>query len=147
MTVTITGNDGVIFTFLDDEIESVGVEEVASPEQVANLGGGAADAYLSEIDGVLAVITITGTLLIASTTRTSSGTTTTILQQKQWLSKQLNGAQVPRAFTSDYESEMYSALEEDFVPTKIVVGRFSRRQETGGMDEMPFTIQLLVGTQ
>lgn len=147
MAVTITGQDNVVFTFNDEEIRAISVDIVASVEQYGQYTGGPADAYLYESDGPVAAIVIRGTLLTAATTRTSSGVTTTIDQQRQWLAKQINGSQIPKAFTSNYAATMYSNLTSGFVPTKIITGRFSYGEEEGLVSEVPFTLSLLVGTQ
>lgn len=146
MAVTFTGNDGVIFTFNDEEIDDIAVDLVSNPDQYGQYGGGPADAYIYESEGPLCTINISGRLLVASTTRTSSGSTTTIDQQRQWLMKQFNGAQVPRAFSSDFAGTMYSGTTDTFVPTTVIAGRFSYRQQ-GEPDVLPFTISLLVGGQ
>ena len=147
MAVTITGQDGVVFTFDTAEVQGISVDIGASIEQYGQFNTGPADAYLYESDGPVAAIVVRGRLLLAATTRTSSGVTTTIDQQRQWLAKQINGNQVPKAFSSDYAATMYSGLSSSFVPTKIITGRFSYNQDEGSPDELAFSLSLLVGGQ
>lgn len=147
MAVTITGNDGVVFTFNDEEVDSINVSESSSPDQYGQYGGGPADAYVYESDGPVARIVMRGVLIAASTTRTSSGTTTSLLQQRQWLSKLQNGQQTPKAFSSNYAGTMYSGISETFVPTTVYAASFDWSEEGSQFGVIPFTLTLLVGGQ
>lgn len=139
--VTIRGNDGVLFTFHPGSVDTVASRIASGAEVQAMFGAGPMGAFVYDMDGPQKVITVRGELYAVDTTRTSIGTTTSILQQKQWLEKQINGNQQPKLFTSNYESETWSL--NSFVPTKVIQGLIEFTEE--GPDSLMFTMQLLVG--
>lgn len=147
MAVTITGNDGVVFTFEDGEVDDINAEITTGSEQYAQYFGGPADAWVFEGDGPTKIISVTGMLYETSTTRTSSGTTTTVNEQREWLEKQFVGGQLPRSFSSNYTGTTYSVTSGTFVPTTVLAGRCSFRESTGNVNVLQFSMYLLVGGQ
>ena len=141
--VTLVGNDGVVFTFAEGEVERVSSRMESGNEIQRLFGQGPAGNFVFDSSGPQKVVSIRGQLFETVATRTSVGTTTSILQQKQWLEKQINGNQAVRSFTSNYESETWNGSE--FVPTKVVVGLFEFNEESGRPSDAEFTIQFLVG--
>ena len=141
--VTITGQDDALFTFAQGEVRSVKSRTAADIEINALPGSGPSDAIGFDFSGVLKMITISGVLFETITSRVDTSSVTTILEQKQWLEKQLNGFQIAKAFTSNYESQSYSGSA--FVSTKIFNGQLEINETEGSPEALPFTISLLVG--
>lgn len=141
--VTLVGEDGVTFTFAEGEVADVASNITSAAEIQSIFGTGPAAAFAYVMDGPKKIITVAGRLFETGTTRTSSGTTTTILQQKQWLEKQINGNQTLQNFTSNYESQSYGATS--FVQTQVLRGIMNFREREGFPDELEFSMQFLVG--
>lgn len=145
MAITLTGNDGVVFTFDEGSIASEDMDVTGSPEQIGQFNSGPMGAYVYDREGATAIILLTGRLYDAATTRTSSGTTTTKKQQTDWLMKQINGAQRPRSYQSDLVTTLWSRTGQSSVTVLASRIRVSRN-ENDGPDQWSFTIALLVGT-
>ena len=142
--VSLVGNDDVTFTFAPGEVQEVRSQSSGEIDVQKIFGSGPAGAFAIDFNGVEKVISIRGFLFQTDTTRTSSGVTTSILQQKQWLEKQLNGNQVPRSFTSNYESQSYGSGQ--YEDTKVLMSQIQFTERAGRPDELQFSAQLLVGS-
>lgn len=131
--VTIVNQDNVTFTFQDGDVNKITCDVLSEVEQNGLSGQGFNNSHLADFEGVRKVLTLTGALTAATTTRTSSGTVTTIKQQKDWLEGLQNGLQSPKAFTSRYES------------CNIMVSKFSTTDDVDIHNQLPFTLSLFVG--
>ena len=143
--VTLVGNDGVTFTFLPGEVNTVESQVTGGPEVQSIPGTAPANSFSYDLEGGAKVIQVSGQLYdtTAEGSRTSSGTTVTILQQKQWLEKQINGSQSLRNFTSNYESQTFST--SGFTQTKVLAGNIRFSEQSGNPSELQFSMRLLVG--
>ena len=142
--VTIKNGSGVTFTFAQGEIEKVRSGTGADIDQTALPAAGPSEAFLFDFEGVKKVIQINGALFETTTTRTSSGVTKTILEQKQWLEQNLNGAQTAVNFTSTYETQTFDG--SSFEQTQVMWGNIEFEENAGDPEELPFSLTLLVGT-
>lgn len=141
--ITLTGQDDAIFTFAQGEITNVKGRAAAEVEINALPGSGSSSAIGFDFNGVLKMITISGVLFETSSSRVNTSSVTTILEQKQWLEKQLNGLQLPKGFTSNYDSQSFNG--DSFVSTKVFKGLFEWNETEGSPEALPITITLLVG--
>lgn len=116
---------------------------VADAEQTALPGGGPILAFLFDFSGPLKMITINGQLFETATTRTDTGSTTTILEQKQFLEKNINGFQGSTVFSSTYESQTFDGSA--YQNTTVMVGEISFEEEAGNPEELKFIMRFLVG--
>lgn len=132
MAVTIENQSGVTFTFQEGDVETVESQVVSGIEQYGIPYSSYASAQVADFEGSRKQITVSGVITEASTTRTSSGTTKTIQEQKDWL-EGLQGNQIPKTFTSNYENE------------EIMVTKFKSIDKAGNPNELPFTLTLFVG--
>ncbi len=142
--VTIQNSSGVTFTFQQGEVDKVRSQVIADIEQTALPASGPSQAFLFDFEGVRKLITITGSLFDADTTRTSSGTTKTILEQKQWLEQNLNGSQSAVTFSSTYEAQTYDGSA--YQNTKVMWGSIEFEEIAGETEELPFVATILVGS-
>ena len=142
--VTIKNSAGVTFTFAPGEIAKVRSGTAADIDQTALPTSGPSQAFLFDFEGVRKVIQINGALFLTATTRTSTGITKTILEQKQFLEKSLNGSQSSVDFTSTYDAQTFDGTT--FVQTKVMWGNIEFEEIAGDVEELPFTMTLLVGT-
>lgn len=142
--VTITGNDGSIFTFAAGEVKDVDGQVIADIEISEFPGTGPSESFGFDFNGVRKVITLTGHIFETTTSRVNTESVTTVLEQKQWLEKQLNGQQSGRTFTSNYESQTFDGTS--YVPTKIFAGQAIFKEIAGDPERLQFTINLLVGS-
>lgn len=141
---TVQNGSGVTFTFQAGDVETVRAKITAGVDQTTFPGAGPSAAFLFDFEGVNKIVTLSGTLTEASSTRTSSGTTTTILAQKQWLEANLSGLQSSVTFTSTYDSQSYDG--SSFQTTKVMFGDVEFTENQGDPEHLSFTITLLVGT-
>lgn len=144
--VAITGQDGVVFTFAPGEIQRVSVRIHSGAEQYTRPGSGPAATSMFDADGPLASIVINGYIFdtTAEGSRTSTGTVETVLDQVQWLMKQINGVQQPVGFTSNYASQFWNAT--GFSNTKVLHSEFDFDEDDSyGGSYISFTLGLLVG--
>lgn len=142
--VTITGNDGAIFTFADGEVSGIRTQLNPDIEINALPGSGPSQALAFDFNGVLKTISLSGFLFETTSSRVDTSSVTTLLEQIQWLEKQLNGTQLARTFTSNYSSQTYNGTA--FVTTKILAGSFDFNENAGDPERIPFNINLLVGS-
>lgn len=134
MAITITNADGVVFTFQDGDIFNVESTVASSIEQYGLSGLDWTYAFLADFEGVRKIITLSGALTDASTSRTSSGSVLTIAQQKAWLEALQTGQQTPQSFVSDFENET------------VMVGQFRTNNDCQKPNELNFTMTLNVGS-
>lgn len=139
----ITNSAGVTFTFESGEVASVQSDIVSDIDPLALPASGPSQTFLFDYAGVLKNIILQGVLFETSTSRTDSGTTTTILQQKQWIEKNLNGQQTANTFSSTYDSQTYNG--SSFETTKIMFSKVSFTERSGDPESLAFTINLIVG--
>ena len=133
MSVTIINQNDITFTFQEGDVEQVTSVVSSSVEQYGIPFSTFSSAQLADYEGVVKIITIVGTLTTASSTRTDTGDTKTVAEQKTWLEGLQSGSQVPKGFTSTYESETVMASQ-------------MRTVETSGIpNQLPFTLTLAVG--
>ena len=140
--VSMVGNDGSTFTFASGEIEQIRTQLNPDIEISALPASGPSTALAFDYNGVIKTISITGHLFATTTSRVSTSSVTTLLEQKQWIEKQLNGQQLARTFTSNYDS--YTWDGEAFTTTKILAGAVSFSENAGDPERIPFSINLLV---
>lgn len=143
--VSLRGFDGVLFTFAPGSVTDVDSRIASGAEVQALFGVGPAGGYAYDMEGPSKVITVRGSLFAVDTSRTSSGTTISVLQQKQWLEKQVNGNQSPKDFMSNYESTSWNI--NSFSQTKVVIGTIEFRESEEAPEELMFSMSLLVGGQ
>ena len=144
MSVTIKNDAGVIFTFNDGDVMEVSPRITAVPDADMLPGAGPSAVLMIDLNGAKKTITISGTLTVATTTRTSTGDTKTILEQKQWLEALSNGGQLPKLFTSDFESQSYNGISYD--ATQVMVTSVVFNQIGGIVNNLDFTIEMVVGS-
>jgi len=144
--------NGITFTFLAGEVQSVESVVTQNPDKIPIYGSGPMGGYVFNFDGAVKTITVTGVLGLAPSTRTSSGTITTIKQQKQWLESLCAGNADSITFNSEYESETCDVLtgatspyQSHFIQTKGVVATLRTIREEGKVDYLPYTLQLVIG--
>ncbi|KKM72365.1 hypothetical protein LCGC14_1421280 [marine sediment metagenome] len=142
--VTFTNSSGTVFTFAQGEINVVRSQISPDVEQSALPGTGPISAFLFDFNGPIKIITITGQLFVTTASRTDTGSTTTILEQKQWLEQNINGFQLPTAFSSTYEGQTYDG--SSYQSTTVAVGNISFDEEAGNPEELKFTMQFVVGS-
>lgn len=141
---TITGNIGDVFTFADGEINRI-FHRIAGDIEITSFPGlGPSTAFGFDFNGVIKVITITGVLFETTASRVSGASVTTLLEQVQWLEKEINGDQLARSFTSNYASQTFDGT--NFVSTAIFAGLFEFSENAGDPEKLPFTLSLLVGS-
>ena len=140
---TLTNGAGTTFTFAAGEVNQVRAQVAADVEQTAFPGSGPISAFNFDFNGPLKIITISGQLALAASTRTDAGSVTTILEQKQWLEENINGSQTSTAFTSTYEGQTFDG--SSYQSTTVMVGQVDFSENSGNPLELPFTMQLLVG--
>jgi len=151
MNVTLTVS-GIIFTFLDEEVDSVRSRTTQSPDNVTITGTGAMGSYLFNYEGATKTIIVSGRLLTASTTRTSIGTVKTIAAQKKWIEGIFAGQSNAVTFSSDFEDETPDVVTGFALPyvmhyatTTVIGGAIDFEQIAGEINELPFTMTLVVG--
>ena len=144
VNVTLINGAGETFTFADGEVQAVNSTVNADIEQLAFPGIGPASAFGFDFNGPIKIIRISGVLFETTATRTDMSTTTTILQQKQWLEENVDGFQLGRAFTSNYESQSFDGAA--FISTNVLVGTLSFNEQVGNPETLIFNINLLVGS-
>lgn len=138
----ITGNDGVTFSFQSGDVESVRCTISNDLDHDSMAGSPATGAMLYDFNGVKKIITVTGSLSEAATTRTNTGTTKTIDEQRQWLEKQLNGAQEGTEFSSNYSST-YNGTS--FSNSRVMKAQIEFIEEQEKPEYLQFTMILFVG--
>lgn len=142
--VTLVGNDGDIFTFADGEISGgIKTRINADIELSALPGSGPSNALGFDFNGVLKTLIITGALFETTASRVNTSSVTTILEQRQWLEKQLSGQQIAQTFTSNYDSQSFDG--SSFATTKIFKGQIEFDENAGDPERSQFVITLLVG--
>ena len=163
MTVTITlevAGDDHTFAFETAMIDTVSSTVNTDVTQTVMPGSGPGGNIGNDFNGVVKIISVTG-LLMSTTTSVVTGTDapqiTSIKQMKYWLEALQNGAQVVKAFTSNYDEYTVSSSSQnpgfvvdgaiipaEFTPTKIYVTSFSATEEEANPDSMPFSLQFYV---
>ena len=111
VSVTLTpydtsGNELVTFTFQDGNVNKLKSEIISAPDvqplPIANV----MQNFAYDFEGVSKIITMSGRLTAATSTRVTGGfTITSILQQKRWLESLHDGFQQGIKITSAYESQ------------------------------------------
>lgn len=140
------------FTFQPSDIDDI-EETVTSDIQNIKIAGSSPMAnYNYDYSGTAKVITITGKLHEASSTRVSGYTVTTILAQKQWLESVINGSQGIIELNDDFAGQ--TALTKSgatppyltaFTSTKSMAASIKFRRVAGKPNELPYTLVMLVG--
>ena len=141
--VTIKNGAGVTFTFADGEVDTVRSAINADIDQTPLPTSAPSQAFLFDFEGVRKIITVKGSLFDNGANRISSGTAITILAQKQFLEKALDGLQTAVDFTSTYESQTFDGTS--FVSTKVMWGTIAFDEIAGDVEVLPFTMTLVVG--
>ena len=142
--VTITNSTGVIFTFVDGEVNNVDATITGEIDQTKLPGSGPSQAIIFDFMGANKTINIRGQLIDDGTNHLSSGSAITILEQKVFLEKILDGIQTTQLFTSDFESETFSGAVGS--PTRVAINSMKFMQEAGNPEALPFEMSLMVGS-
>jgi len=148
VSVAITNGDSVVFTFADGEVKTVRSEITSQVDSIPMPASAPANTILLDLGGVIKKITVTGTLFVTATTRTSVGTVTSLLAQKQWLEDLMDGGQTSMLFTSNFESYSHDGTGswESTSTTQVVVQKLTFAENEGNPNEIPFVMNLMVGT-
>ena len=141
--VSIVGNDGSTFTFAAGEITQIRTQLNPDIEISALPAAGPSKALAFDFNGVIKTVNLAGVLFATTSSRVDTSSVTTILEQKQWIEKQLNGQQLARTFTSNYDSQTFDG--SSFTTTKILAGSVSFTENAGDPERIPITINLLIG--
>ncbi|NCD00107.1 MAG: hypothetical protein EOL95_10455 [Bacteroidia bacterium] len=151
MAVTLT-RSGITFTFLIEEISSVKSRTSQMPDRVSITGTGAMGAFIYNYEGATKDITVTGYLIDANTSRTSTGSITTIAEQKKWLEGLFAGSNTKITFSSNYEAETPDTETGFVLPyvthyknTTVIGGTIDFEEIEGEVNWLPFTMTLMVG--
>jgi len=151
--VTLTV-DGTTFTFQPGDVQKIQSSIQSKAEQQEVAAAGPMGAYLYDYDGCVKVITVSGVLTAASTTRISGYSINTIVEQKQWLESLVNGSQTAITFDSDFESISVTTSTSPTAPykgafqyTTCMVQSITFTQAGGDPNRLPFNMTLLVGTK
>jgi hypothetical protein len=143
---------GTTFTFSNGDVQKITstIETSAEQQKIASVS--ALGTRIYDYDGVIKMITISGVLTEAATTRISGHTITTIFQQKSWLESLANAAQGSITFQSNYESSSAISSTGAVAPYKAGFGNTTCKimgmrfeEEEGVPNKLPFTITLGVG--
>jgi hypothetical protein len=144
---------GITFTFNDGDCKKVD-EDIQSEMENATVGGkGPMGSTNYDYTGVIKLITITGFLTEAASTRVSGGyTITSILAQKQWLESLVNGQQTAVTFTSTYSTQSVlgttgasAPYKGSFTSTKAFVQKAKFTEVEGKPSVLEFSLTLQVG--
>ena len=144
VAVTIKNSSGVKFTFSDGEVSNVDATIEGEIDQTKLPGSGPSATLVFDFAGAAKKIQLRGRLIDDGTNHLDSGSAITILEQKQFLEKIIDGIQTPQEFTSDFESKSFNGATG--INTKVSINSMSFRQEEANPDALPFDITLLVGT-
>lgn len=144
---------GYTFTFQPSDIEKVESTIDSGQTTTKIAGSGPMNNINYDLDETGKVITISGALTEAQTTRVAGFTVTTKIAQKQWLESLINGNQGPIELEDDYEGQSILSSAGatppylgSFTSTKCMSGRITFRRDRGNPNKIPFTIILNVGT-
>lgn len=135
----------VTFTFENGEVDSVKSHISTQPDEMPMPGAAPMNTIQMDMGGAKKTVTISGALIESASTRTSTGTVKTILEQKQWLEKIIDGQQSIVTFTSNYESSSVNGVNS-LANTTALVKTVDFEEKTKDPNELPFTIILQVGT-
>ncbi len=148
VAISITNKSGEKFTFATGEVSNIDATIQGEIDQTKLPGTGPSQAFVFDFAGASKQIVLRGVLFDDGTEHLSggSGSAITILEQKQFLEKILDGAQFPAAgrfFTSDFESVSFNGTTG--TPTVAVINSIKFMQEQGNPEALPFEITLFVG--
>ncbi len=127
-------NGAVTFTFQDGDTDDVVIEKTGNLDENAIPGADSDNAFVIDFNGVLKVITLTGNLSTAATSRTDVGSTTTIEAQMDWLFDLVDGAQTGYTFNSTYQTSK-----------TVYCRRVKFTEKAGEPETVPFIIELVEG--
>ena len=133
---------GVTFTFNDGDLEEIRSKVMSELDFSAMPGMTADAAMIFDFNGVSKTITINGVLTNTGNNTLSSGNAVTIDEQRQWLEKVLNGAQVGTTFTSNYSSTFNGST---FINSPVYFADVEFTERTDTPNALPFNINLYVG--
>jgi len=149
--ISLTVN-GLTFTFAEGEVKATDVEVTTNIENNPVSSSGPGAAYNYDNNGCSKTITLTGILFATGTSRIVGYSIDTIVEQTQWLESLCNGVQPNIIFTSNYASTtpyvITSAIapyQSSFVNTLCRVQSFKHRELEGIVNELEFTLKLVVG--
>jgi hypothetical protein len=149
--VTLTV-DGKTFTFNEGDVSKVNESITARPENTEVTKSGPMGSYNYDFEGCTKIITISGVLTEAASTRIPGYLITTIYSQKQWLESLANGDQKPITFTSTYATQsILSAVSATppfqgaFTSTKCMVDSMSFDENGGDPSKIKFSMSFRVG--
>ena len=132
--VTLERYDGQVFTFQDGDCKDVKPVTTSEIDAMPIPGTGSSGAILQDINGALKTIVITGELHDADSTRVAGQTVLTISAQKSWLEACQNGLQLPKTFTSNFDS------------SEVMMAKIEFTEIAGEPTHLPYTINLTTGT-
>ena len=142
MEPALTGNDGVTFSFQSGDVTVVKSNITCDLDHESLGGMDASKAMLYDMMGVKKVITVSGSLTTATSSRTNTGSTLTIEEQRQWLEKQFDGFQQGTEFESNHTSTYNGST---FANSRIMKAALEFTEEQNKPSELPFTLVLFVG--
>ena len=159
ITADVNGKDHV-FTFEQSMIEEVSSTTNSDVSQTVMPGSGPGSNVGNDFNGVNKIINVSGRLMSTEAsvvTGIDAPQITSVKQMKMWLEALQNGAQIAKAFNSNYEdvSVLNSSVptepnvEGQIIPatlaqTKIYVMSFSFAEVEGIPDKFDFSLQLFV---
>jgi hypothetical protein len=149
--VSLTTNNGYVFTFANGEVEDIKSNLQADLTYVSKAKTGPMSNVTYDYTGVKKILTVRGILVSTTTSRVSGYSINTAVEQKQWLESLVNGNQKAIKFTSNYESlSVLSKLgatapyESAFTNTYVRIQNISFSEKNGLVDQIPFTMSLIV---
>ena len=165
VTLTYAGSEGTpyTFTFNPGDVDKITSTITTELDVIAIPLTGPMQNFIYDFEGVKKMITVTGKLTLATSSRISpTYTVTSILNQKQWLESICNGAQNNAiTFVSNYEKYSVSSDVSNNppyfsdaptgssalnVPTTVKITKLDFTEEEANPDQLPFILVLEVGT-
>lgn len=141
--VTIKNSANETFTFQEGDVDTVTSRLSASPDADMMPGTAPLGVILIDFNGSKKTITMTGLLTLATSSVTDVSTTTTILAQKKWLEKLINGTQSIFTFTSTYETLSYDG--STFSSTTAMSTSITFTEQSGNPNKLDFTFEMVIG--
>jgi len=150
--VSLTVNSKT-FTFSEGDVKKVSSTITSKAEQVEIAASGPGTTQLYDYDGSIKMITVSGVLTDASSTRVAGYSIDTIIEQKQWLESLINGSQNSIKFVSTYESltvlnatSATPPYQGSFGYTYLMLSTITFTETEGNPNKLDFTMQLMIGT-
>jgi hypothetical protein len=131
--VSITNQDSQVFTFNDGDVGSVQTTQTSEVDVQSTPGSDQDQTFITDLNGVVMRIVVTGELKDATTTRVSGETVLTIEEQVAFLDGLQTGLQTAREFSTLFRTK------------NVIVEKFETTEMAGQPNNLPFTLNLVVG--